>query len=286
MEDVRRVCETSLYPCVRIRTPKAKGSGTVLFMEPAPDELGLFDAYVLTNHHVIDDLVTVDKKWNSVLKKDAQTETLGHPEVDRFQYNYMSRMVGATSVQADIVAWDKDEDMALLRVRSDISNWIPAKLLPEEDINKLAAFMQVWNVGCGLGGPPAITAGYLSAFGVDIDDKDYMLVTAPSIFGSSGGATFLQDGGWYIGIPARISLIPMGWSADIITHLGFSITLARIYAFLREQYFSFIIDPETTSAKCAEARKRARDWDLRQRRELDEDDYPVPTVDQWEAPKK
>ena len=255
-----------LYPEVRVRTKKALGSGTVLFCEPTPDEEGMWDWYVLTNEHVVDSLIEVKKKWNSVLRRDVKTDVLGHPDIEVFQFAYKSRVIGSTSFQADIVAYDKDEDMALLRVRAGVERKHVARLIPEKEINALAAFMPVWNVGCGLGGPPAITAGYLSAFGVDIERKDYMLVTAPSIFGNSGGATFLQETGCYIGIPARISVTQLGWSADVVTHLGFSITPARIYKFLREQVFDFVIDFSKTSVDCEKEREERRKADLERRR--------------------
>jgi len=262
--------ERCLYPCVRIRTPKALGSGTVIFTEPTSGEKGMTDTYVLTNEHVVDNLISVQEKWSTLLQRQAKADVLGHPDVEVFNYAYQTRVHGASSLQADIMAYDKEEDIALLRVRSGAQFKYVAQMYPEADVNKLVAFMPVWNVGCGLGGPPAITPGYLSAFGVDIDHRDYFLVTAPSIFGNSGGATFLQESGHYIGIPARISVASLGWSADVITHLGFSITVARIYQFLRDQIFDFIIDTSKSSEQCEKERKEKRERDMFLRKQGEE----------------
>jgi len=266
MLSLKECHEKCLYPCVRIRTPKALGSGTVIHTEPTQGEDEMFDTYILTNEHVVDNLISVQERWSTLLQKMTKVDTLGHPDVEVFSFAYQTRVQGASSLQADIMAYDKDEDMALLRVRSGMQFKHVAQFYPEADVNKLVAFMPVWNVGCGLGGPPAITPGYLSAFGIDIEHKDFALVTAPVIFGNSGGATFLQETGQYIGIPARVSVTSLGWSADVVTHLGFSITIARIYQFLRDQVFDFIIDPSKTSVQCEAERKDKRESDMFQRK--------------------
>jgi len=49
-----------LYPCVRVRTDKAGGSGTVVYSKA--DKAGVYHSYVLTCEHVVDDLIKVDKK--------------------------------------------------------------------------------------------------------------------------------------------------------------------------------------------------------------------------------
>jgi len=261
LEEQHKQC---LYPEVRIIAGAAAGSGTVIFCEPTPDEEGMWDAYVVTNEHVVDGLIEIKKKWNPVLKREIKSDFLGHPDVEVFRYAYLSRKVGASSYQADIVAYDKELDLALLMVRSPTQFKHIADMYPE-NMGDVKAFMPVWNVGCGLGGPPAITAGFISAFGIDIENEDYMLVTAPSIFGNSGGGTFLQETGQFIGIPARISVVLLGWSADAVTHLGFSIPIERVYRFLREQVFDFIFDETRTSKHCEEDREAKRKQDLLRR---------------------
>ena len=98
------------------------------------------------------------------------------------------------------------------------------------------------------------------------------MVTAPSIFGNSGGATFLEETGEMIGVPARITVAALGFSADVITHMGFSITAERIYQFLDDQVFDFVYGSGRTSTECAEERKDKRDADLHQRANRDEDE--------------
>jgi len=257
--------EKCLYPCIRVRTPKALGSGTILFVEPSPQAPGLFDWYVLTNTHVVENLITIAPRWNSVLKREVKTDILGQPDVEVFTFAYVSRTVGSTGLQAEIVGYDKEQDLTLLRVRAPYSHPHVAKLIPEPEINDLVSFQGVWNVGCGMGAKPVITHGYLSAFGCEIENRDYYMVTAPSYFGNSGGATFLEESGHMIGVPARITVASLGFSADVVPHMGFSITATRIYEFLRDQSLDFVFDTNKTSVQCAAEREAKRAEDLKRR---------------------
>ncbi len=257
-----------LYPAVRVRTSKALGSGTILFAESGAG--AGYDAYVLTNHHVVADLIKVEKRWSTLLKRNVDMDVLGTPYIETFTYAYTSRDIGSTSFQGEIACYDKDEDLALLKFHSPHPVSYAAHLLPEDKVNELVSFMPVWNVGCGMGQKPVITIGFLSAFGCEIENKDYFMITAPSIFGNSGGATFTWTGE-LIGVPARITVVPLGFSADIVTHMGYSITVKRIYEFLRQQIFDFIINAERTSAQCAEERRQKRERDERRRAGEDND---------------
>jgi len=254
--------EKCLYPEVRIRTKSALGSGTVIFCHEAPGEEGMWDTYVLTNEHVVDELISIDKRWNNVLKREVTEDALGHPDVEVFTFKYVSRVIGSTSYQADIVAYDKEEDMALLRVRAPNRFEYVAELYPEAEIRKLLAGEAVWCIGCGLGGPPIPTGGYLAAFNIDIENREFWCITAPMIFGNSGGATWLQDTGHFVGIPSRVSVKAIGWSIDVVTHIGFIIPVSRVYQFLRDQIWDFIIDPERTAEECERERQEKRERDL------------------------
>lgn len=244
-----------LYPEVRIRTEKAIGSGTILYSQPMPADSDRSETYVLTNEHVVDDLIKVEKKWDALLKRDRKRDLLGTPTVETFEYDYVSRVIGGTSYQADIAAYDKDEDLALLQLRAPHPFTYVARMYPRDRVNDLKCFMPVVTVGCGLGRKPVITFGYISGFGYEIENKDYVLISAASIFGNSGGATFLLDTAEFIGVPARISV---NWG-DPIPHLSYSVPIWRIYQFLQDQIFHFIFDPSTTSAECAELRRRKRE---------------------------
>lgn len=226
-------------PCVRVRTAKAGGSGTIIYSVGG-------STYVLTNHHVVADSIKIEKKWSTLLKREIKTDSFDVVDAHLFSYRYESRAIGGQTIQSDIAAYDPEEDLALLRLRSSDPINSVAALYPRGKEIALRVGMEVIAAGAGMGYAPVQTEGILSQFGQEIDRREYWLNTAPSIFGNSGGALFLKDTFELIGVPSRITVASYGFSADAITHLGFAIPITRIYGFLEDQKFRFIFDADFT----------------------------------------
>jgi S1-C subfamily serine protease len=252
--------EQMFYPTVRVRTKNAGGSGTVVYSEKYNDEVY---TYVITNHHVISDSVKVEKKWDPVLKRKVDKEILDTVYVEFFRYNNYSHTVGSFAVEADIVAYSEvngGQDWALLRVRDkeNTADWV-ANLFKLKEIDNIHIFDEVFAVGASLGHPPVASDGHISYMDDEIDHYKYWMSSAPTIFGNSGGAVYR----WnvdnkqyeYIGIPSRISIQPMGFSADAITHMGYFIPIDRIYNLLEENDYQFIYDSNFSIEDCQKARK-------------------------------
>ena len=256
--------EQMFYPTVRVRTKKAGGSGTVVYSKKYKDEVY---TYVITNHHVVADSIHIAKKWNPILKKKSDTEILDTVFVEFFKYNNYSHTVGSFAVEADIVAYSEVEggqDWALLRVRDkeNIADNV-ANLFPSHDLDNVHIFDKVFAVGASLGHPPIASAGHISYMDDEIDHYKYWMSTAQTIFGNSGGACYRWSPARkkyeYIGIPSRISVQPMGFSADAITHMGYFIPIDRVYKLLKENDYHFIYDKDTSFDDCEKARKEKRE---------------------------
>jgi S1-C subfamily serine protease len=243
-----------LKPCVRVHAGKAGGSGTVIYSKP--NKKG-HSTYILTNHHVVEGLIKIDKKWSTLLKRDVKMDVFGIPDCQFFEWRYKSRVVGARSIEADIMTYDADEDLALLKLRYD-EPCVEAALFARGAEEDLRLTMPVYAVGAGMGEPPLITGGFLSQFGREIENREFWLQTAPTIFGNSGGAVFLADTYEFIGVPARIAVNMMGFGADAITHLSYCIPITRVYDFLESQLYRFIFDPKFTEEGEATERERRR----------------------------
>ena len=93
----------------------------------------------------------------------------------------------------------------------------------------------------------------------EIEHFKYWMSSAPTIFGNSGGAVYRWSSNRkqyeYIGIPSRISIQPMGFSADAITHMGYFIPIDRVYKLLEENDYQFIYDNKASIEDCEKARK-------------------------------
>ena len=254
--------EQMFYPTVRVRTKKAGGSGTVVYSQKNEKD-GEIYTYVITNQHVIADSVHLEKKWDPVLKRKVDKEILDTVNVEFFRFNNYSHTIGSFAVEADIVAYSEVEggqDWALLRVRDkeNEADYV-ANMFPLDDLDNIHIFDETYAVGASLGHPPVASNGMITYMDDEIEHYKYWMSSAPTIFGNSGGAVYRWSGTRkqyeYIGIPSRISIQPMGFSADAITHMGYFIPIERVYKLLEENNYQFIYDDSYSIEDCEKARK-------------------------------
>jgi len=232
-----------LYPTVRVRAGNSIGSGTII----ASIKNGTrFDTFVLTNHHVIEDAIQIAEEWNPIKKKMEKKETRATIEVEQFKYQNLSLNTGTLLVLSDIVEWDKNHDLGLIRMRSD-EYFQPAKLLPKDKIDKLRIFEPVIISGCGAGRSPFPTSGMIASLQDEIENLPYWMVTAPSVFGNSGGGTFLSNSFDFVGIPSRGSVVFVGWAPNAVYHMSYIIPISRIYKWLEETGWSSLNDSKAES---------------------------------------
>ena len=260
-KEIKQKHEQMFYPTVRVRAKNAGGSGTVVYSK---EHNGEVHTYVITNHHVVDGCIKVQKKWNPIKKRKVDTEILDTVYVEYFRYNNYSNCIGSFAVEADIVAYSEVEggqDWALLRVRDkeNTADYV-ANMFPLDDLDNIHIFDETYAVGASLGHPPVASNGMITYMDDEIEHYKYWMSSAPTIFGNSGGAVYRWSGTRkqyeYIGIPSRISIQPMGFSADAITHMGYFIPIDRVYKLLEDNDFQFIYDSNYSIEDCKKAREK------------------------------
>jgi hypothetical protein len=174
----------ALYPCVRVRTGKAGGSGQVIH---SSEQNGTF---VLSCHHVVDDAIQIKDQWSSILQKTVKRDIFSPVQIDFFKYSYKDRVTGSESKTAQIIVYDKEEDIALLRVDDPTPYPYVAELYPcigeddphlEEDLD---VGSEIVTVGAPLLHDPIPTVGNLVGFKDIIDNRRYWMATGPTIFGN------------------------------------------------------------------------------------------------------
>jgi len=266
LDNIEEAHKKLLYTSVRVRTDKAGGSGTVIYSKVCPvtykdpkyPELvtneGETETYVLTNHHVIEGAISIKNAWNSLANREVPTEFRETVTVEFFKYKNLSKLYGRTTVEADIVAWDEREDLALLKLRMSEPVKNIAAMYPRGKSKDIKLFEGTVAVGSSLGHAPLFTTGRITSKHDEIDNKEYWMSDAQIIFGNSGGSMFLAKTGELIGVPARVATVNLGFGVDIITFMGFFITIERIYNFIEKQGFQFIYDKSMDSALCAKKR--------------------------------
>jgi len=238
-KDVKKKHEQMYYPTCMVSSQEAIGSGVAIYSQEHEGEIY---TYILTNHHVVSDSITVEKKWDPSLKKEEKQEITKTVGVRFFSYNNHSRPVGSDGYEADILAYSHMDvrDIALLRLR-DTEKKIKnvAKLYPYENRKDIYMFDRCYAVGCGRGNPVFQTPGEVTNAYYELDGQGYIGTNAMITFGNSGGGLFKEDGGDYylIGLPARVQL--QSWAA-LENHIGFAVPIAKIYEMLEENCFRHV----------------------------------------------
>lgn len=261
MEKIREIHKQVLYPVVRVLTEHAAGTGVIIYSALTPDTINKpdedkeFESYVITCHHVVEDAIKFVKKWSTIAKKDIIVEANELVRVEIFKYEKLSRCIGATSYDAEIIAYDKPFDVALLKIKCSEKVEHVAKLFPKGKSDEIKLGSPMISCGCSMAHQPFFTFGNLSSKGDQIETKEYWMTSANVIFGNSGGPVFLSDSYEYIGNTARVTANQMGFGVDIITWMGFFIPIESIYKFLDENFFNFIFDSSTNSKECEAHRK-------------------------------
>jgi S1-C subfamily serine protease len=232
-----------LYTTVLLSAGTGTGSGTVIFSgEVDVDGETEIHTLILTNHHVIRRSVHIKEEWNPQAKKEIKTETRDLVEAFFFEYNNYSVMVGKTGRRAEIIAYDANADLAVIRL-IDTERFVEnvAKLMPRED--RLHQFEKVYAVGAGLGFPPFSTDGTVGYNDGLWKGHRYVLTTAPIIFGNSGGALFrwsdTSNAYELVGVPSAVS--NAGFSAGgPVTHMAWSIPIETVYRVLTANFLCHV----------------------------------------------
>lgn len=250
--------ETYLYPVVRVFSADDAGSGTIIYSKEDTQNEGEYLTFVLTNHHVIESLITHKKDWDSLAGRQIEKEFREMAKVEYFSYVRNSTVDSSNRYDAEIIAHDENHDLAILRIVSPRRFDHVAKLLPKDEIKNLRLFMDIVVSGCNLAHEPFCNFGQLTFLKELIDQKEYFMANASSVFGNSGGALFLKDTGHMIGVPSRIPSIQLGFGVDVMTWMGFSAHTKRLYEFFEDQELVFLYDDTDDFYKALDRRTRRR----------------------------
>ena len=239
--EVKDVHEKILYPVSRVRASDSGGSGVLVYSKEDSKHPGEFINIALTCEHVIAKNVIVKDEWDTVLKREVKRDVTSEVSMEMFDYDN-SEVISANSIKADIIAYDKNHDLAAVRLHSKKQMPYVATVIPKDAIKCLQIADPVWVSGCSLLHDPFPNSGTITYLREMIDQKAYIMQNAPSIFGNSGGGLFHGVTGNLLGLTSRITVTQLGFGMDVQSWMGFSTHPDRLYEFFDHQELQFLYD--------------------------------------------
>lgn len=200
---------------VNVAAGRYQGSGTIFLSwvrYPETDEYPRVEherksAWVLTAHHVIEDL----REVKEVIDSDGTTRKTiryGDTQVIQEQVEY-GRTIGEVKYDAQVISIDARRDIALLRVRKGDFTTTGASFYLGTEIPVVGT--EIYHCGApggkDLGGTSTLTGGIVSRIGVRIPDFGggsehgiFDQTDTAALGGSSGGMVALRVDGRWIGM--------------------------------------------------------------------------------------
>ena len=226
--------------------PQMTGANYVFRAGSALCSSTLFDLkerWALTNFHCIEDSIKeVTKKVVGPDGSVKEVKKIAFDEVTLSQSAYGSTgKVGELTLRAEILAFDRDKDLAVLRILSETTT-LPAVAKIAPDGYKLAQGQVVWAIGNPIGLENTVTRGIVSHLFREVDlggdEKAHYIQTDAAIAGGSSGGALYSDDGFLIGVPSA------GYRG---TALNFAIPFDIFKKFLRANGFARAWDDKAPS---------------------------------------
>jgi hypothetical protein len=182
---------------VTIKTPYAEGSGVVKTREVDKRKIN----FVWTAAHVVDDLRQVKEVIDPKTGTKRQHVTFKDCQIVK-ELSEAGRRVGELKMDALVVRYSEEEDLALLRIRK--TDFVDASVVFYLDEKIPPIGTDLYHVGSLLGqmGANSMTSGIVSQIGRTIDKSEYDQSTCVAFPGSSGGGVYLENGA-YVGMLVR-----------------------------------------------------------------------------------
>ena len=215
-----------LRPSVQVVGRGGVGGGTVIRSEREPD--GSYGTYIVTAFHVLQKLVEVD--------------AAGGARRGPIQVKLFPDGGEAETIESDLLIHDDRRDLALLKLRSKKHYPIAARLAARDRVRETSVFTPIYAVGCPLGHDPLPSFGEITTLRKEVNGERFWMMSAPTIFGNSGGGVFHRETLEMIGVSAMICTFDNPVSTPV-PHLGILVPLDSVYDWLRDNQFAFVFDP-------------------------------------------
>lgn len=195
------------------------GSGTIIKSDPDP-ETGEIKTYIISAGHLSDG---IESDWSK----------LHHLEIDLFDFRG-----NFETVEASIVNNDMNYDLMMLQIDDKETIYPTGEIANEKEITQLDIFTDILNVGCGLGTRPYPAYGIITALYLENNTyKSWWQMSAPIIYGNSGGGVFTMDG-------KLIGVVSMG-NLDrgiMQNHMALIVSPDMIYEWIYKHNLEYVLE--------------------------------------------
>lgn len=214
-----------VYPVVQLRGNGTVGSGVIIWSR-SPESGGAAETYLLTAHHVFEEVCTPGEE-----ERQVSDIRFLDPETDR--------LLEGPSV-GTLVAFYEAADLALVRLELEEPWPFLASFAKEEESDSLQIFDRVYAVGCPLGNKPLPSVGEISSQEKIVAGQSFWMVNAPTFFGNSGGGIFHLETENLVGISSMIYTYgkrqPM-----VVPHMGLFVPMNVVRPWLSQEGFAFLL---------------------------------------------
>jgi hypothetical protein len=218
---------TMLEPTVQLSLGTNMGAGVIVHQETLPDSGG-YRYYILSCWHTFRD--ELDRYENALkeIKNDEAETKINEPKIEVKVYTGQDSSLES----AKIIYSKADKDLSLLVMHSRLD--LPsANFCMDYRESKLQVFSPVIAIGCPLGSDPLPTMGIVSDMVQEHEGGTYMMTTAATHIGNSGGPIYSLETGEIEAIVSKVYLSGKG-SPSVVSHMGLAVTRQNIYDLLRE----------------------------------------------------
>ena len=196
-----------LYTSVQIESKDSIGGGTIVNVER---NSGKFTGYVITAHHVI---------RKSIEGKETPIK------VKLYGVNGFCE-----TCEAELLCFEKNKDLALIKISTE-HEINRARMSAKESVESIKVFSKIYTLGCPLGHDPLPTPGHVSSINKKISNQVYWMMSAPTVFGNSGGGVFLEESCELIGVTNMVCTFDNIISTPVY-HMSIFLPIKDVYEWL------------------------------------------------------
>ena len=235
-KDAERMKRSMIFPTVQLRGNGTVGSGVLIYSEEQPGitNAPVYTSFVLTASHVVQEVV------GEPLTRGIDVKELRVPMGDDLDETQI--------FSARLVGFDRECDLALLRLDSARQFLYLAELMPRSELDTLDVFSPAYAVGCPLGNRPLPTLGQISSKAKVVGDQTFWMLNAPTYFGNSGGGVYQSPKFQLIGVSSMVYMYGKR-NPTVVPHMGLFVPLNTIYNWLTEADLTFLFDRQPVPPK-------------------------------------